>query len=160
MITKGMSNKLDNRIGLFSERATRLLSRRAVLHSALIGAVTSISAASLGKASAVTLTAPSCSSGVDCGPTYRCSRYTFCGGGSGGCPSNYHLCKSSGTCGPGGNANTQGYHCVYASGYWVACTGCHGSGSYKLCLDCVTNSGCTRYCGCRYWCTCVSPCIY
>ena len=58
---------------------------------------------------------------------------------------SYCSCKA-------GHYNTQGYCCVYSSGYWVACSGiCCGAAcnGYKLCYDCKGN-------GCDKWCTCLS----
>lgn len=141
----------DTKVGILSERVTRKMTRRAALRTAIVGGVAGISAVTLGQRPA--FAAPRCSQGVDCGPTVSCNNYTFCGGGSGGCPRNYSLCKKSGSCGPGKHHNNQGYYCEYSAGYWVACTGCGSGGSgSRLCLDCVGSAGCAK------WCTCVSPC--
>lgn len=141
--------RFDDRIGLASERTGRWIDRRAALRTAVVGAVAGIGAVALGQRPA--LAQPRCSQGVSCGPTPSCNYQTFCGGGSSGCPSGYSLCKSSGPCYR--HHNEQNEPCAYSAGYWVACTGCNGNGSYKLCLDCVGPGGCTE------WCTCISPCL-
>jgi hypothetical protein len=138
-------------VGVLSEQAGRWIDRRGVLRGALVGAVTGMGAIALGQRPA--FATPSCSHGVDCGPTPSCNAQAFCGGGSGGCPTGYSLCHLSGPCGSGKQKNEQGYWCEWSSGYWVACNGCNGSGTYKLCLDCVGPGGCSE------WCTCVSPCL-
>jgi hypothetical protein len=146
-----MGDQVDRGIGVVSEKATRWMTRRAAMRSAVIGAVAGIGAVALGQTPA--FAAPNCSSGVDCGPTPSCNNFTFCGGGSGGCPSGYSLCKLSGPCGTGKKKNRWGFWCEWSSGHWVACNNCSGSGTYRLCLDCVGPSGCSG------WCTCVSPCL-
>lgn len=145
-------HKLDSKIGSLSENATRWVNRRTALRAAFVGTAAGIGAVSLGQRPALAAP-PLCSNGVDCGPTPSCNNQTFCGGGDGGCPANYHLCRSSGQCGPNGTPNEQGWHCIYSAGSWVACTNCSGSGTYILCLDCVGTGGCAE------WCTCLSPCL-
>jgi hypothetical protein len=147
--------RFDARVSLLSEQATRWMSRRAALRGAVLGTVVGVGAVAMGKVPAFAAP-PTCHAGgpYDCGPTYRCDHWgDSCG--IHGCPTNrsYRLCKSSGPCGPNGTHNTQNEPCVYASGYWVACTGGNcGRNSSRLCLDCYVPGDC------RHWCTCISPC--
>jgi hypothetical protein len=151
MIWKQLGEGLDTRIGDVSERATRKMTRRVALRTVVVGGVSGLGALALGQRPA--FAAPRCSQGVDCGRTPSCNYQTFCGGGDSGCPSGYHLCKLSGSCGTNKTRNEQGYWCEWNSGYWVACTGCGSGGAgSRLCLDCVGPGGCAE------WCTCVSPC--
>lgn len=140
---------LDAHIGDISERATRKMTRRSALRTAVVGGVAGMGALALGQAPAFGAV-EKCTKGMDCGPTRRCSG---CGGGSSGCPSGYHLCKSSGSCAPGKNPNKQGFFCEWPGGSWIACQGAGKFGhGYYLCLDCVDQ-------GCSGWCTCISSCI-
>ncbi|MGI8447987.1 MAG: hypothetical protein ACR2MP_12570 [Streptosporangiaceae bacterium] len=146
---KKLGAGLDTHISDISEQAARRLSRRGALRAAVVSSVAGIGAVALGQAPA--MATEKCSKGLQCGPTKRCSG---CGGASNGCPSGYHLCKSSGECAYGKkNPNKQGYYCEWASGSWIACNGAGTSGAgYYVCYDCVDQ-------GCSGWCTCLSGCI-
>jgi hypothetical protein len=140
--------RVDASIGDLSEHAARKLSRRDTLRVGMLNGVAGIGALALGKLNCATQPIPKCSKEVDCGPTRRCSG---CPGT--GCPSAYHLCKSTGQCGPGGTPNSQGYYCEWCSGSWIACNGAGSFGNgYYICYDCVDQ-------GCAGWCTCLSECI-
>jgi hypothetical protein len=142
MALRRLGATFDTRIGLMTERATRLMSRRNVLRTAVVGGAASIAAISIGETPADALEAH-CAR--NCGPTPRCT-----GCPNTGCPSGYSLCKGS----PTGNCfNNQGYRCEWPAGQWIACTGLGKGHGYKICKDCIGPGGCPD------WCTCLNHCV-
>lgn len=144
---------VDEKVDAAFSWSARRLGRRQFLKAGVMTSAAVLAGWSVGEGTALAST-PYCSqcpsSGLDaycCGPTYRCTHW----GAScpeTGCPSGYSSCTPSNGC-----TNSQGYHCIYSSGNWVACDGLgHGYG-YLVCSDCIGPDGC------NHWCTCLSGCI-
>ncbi|HVB44029.1 MAG TPA: hypothetical protein VNF47_15180 [Streptosporangiaceae bacterium] len=129
---------IDERIGAFTERAARRLSRRDAVRRVIVGGTTGLAALAMGAS-------PAQASTCVCGPTRRCARCPAVG-----CPPGHHLCRGSfrSHC-----FNSQGYRCEWPSGSWIACMNLGKGLGYKVCYDCIGAGGC------REWCTCLSACI-
>src|ERR1700680_1248948 len=136
MTWKRFGAEFDTRVNNVAERATRRITRRNALRTAVVGGAAGIAALSIGQS-------PASAIAFDCGPTRRCG-----GCPTNGCPGGYSLCKgsSTSTC-----FNYQGYRCEWPSGYWVAARGggrCNEG--FYICYDCKGPGGCYD------WCTCLS----
>jgi hypothetical protein len=139
MSWRTVGSRFDDKVGDIAERATRQMTRRQAVRTAVIGGATGLGALTIGVEPALA----SCAS--NCGPTPRCSSCP-----SNGCPSGYSLCKGCSTC---NCFNNYGYRCEWPSGYWIACNSLgHGYG-YDICYDCISGGNCSG------WCTCLSSCI-
>lgn len=135
-----LGTRLDTRVGDLAERASRGMTRRQVMRTAVVGGATGIASLSIGVNPALA----SCAS--NCGPTRRCSNCQ-----SHNCPSGYSLCKGCSTC---NCFNNQGYRCEYPSGYWIACSGLGRGYGYETCLDCIRGGNCSGWCTCLTACSC------
>jgi hypothetical protein len=141
MALRRLGATFDTRIGLMTERATRLMSRRNALRAAFVGGAASLAAISIGETPAL---ADDTDCAANCGPTPRCTGCLHYR-----CPTGYGKCRGS----PTGNCfNNQGYRCEWPAGQWIACTGIGEGHGYKVCKDCIGPRGCPD------WCTCLTHC--
>lgn len=133
----------DRAISVLSEAAARKLNRRESLFRIARGSAGGLAALSVGGLARATSAFAAC--GGSCGPSSSCLSYGISCPSGGGCAAGHDVCNSS-RCGA---------NCPWSNGQWVACTGCHDSGSYKVCTDCFIQDGtCSPHCNCLSGCLC------
>lgn len=124
---RGIGREVDARIGRMTEKAVRVVSRRAALRTAILTGAAAAGAVALGQRPA--FAAVRCPE--RCGPSPLCSH----GCPALGCPRHHRLCKHP--------PYSCGGLCVWSTGTWVHCTGYGKCGQgFTLCQDCKPSHSC------------------
>lgn len=124
---KEFGRRIDARVGRGTEKAGRIVNRRAALRTAILTGAATVGAVALGQRPAFAkVTCPDA-----CGPSPLCAH----GCPTLGCPARHSLCKHPPT--------SCGGLCVYSTGTWVHCTGYGKCGhGFRLCQDCKPRHSC------------------